>query len=187
MLDIKIDASGVERAKKLLAHIPGAFNKAQGAAISRTLDYMKTHAAQIASSKYYAKSGEIKRTIRTQKRGKNAGAIISRGGYKSLADYKISPAKQKLGRKQGRIRGAVKRDSGLKSLGKAFLIPVGGRYLPYIRVGKGRWDIKRLMSPAIPQIVGNEEVTQKLMDESGKYFDERLRHEVMRQLGAFAQ
>ena len=187
MLEINIDSSGVERAKKLLAHIPGAFNKAQGAAISRTLDYMKTHAAQLASSKYYAKSSEIKRSIKPQKKGKNSGAIISRGGYKSLADYKISPTKQKLGRKQGRLRGAVKRSSGLKGLGKAFLVPIGGRELPYIRVGKGKWDIKHLISPAFPQIIGNIEVTAQLLEDTGKYFNERLTHEVMRQLGAFAK
>ncbi|MBQ7560968.1 MAG: phage tail protein [Synergistaceae bacterium] len=187
MINIQIGSAGVERAKKLLAHIPKAFSKAQSAAIARTLDHMKTRAAQLASSKYYAKSGEIKRAITVQKKGQNAGAMISRGARKSLADYKISPAKQKLGRRQGKLRGAVKKDGGLKNLGKAFLIPSGGRYLPYIRVGRGRWDIKRLMSPAIPQIIGNEEITQELSQEAGRYFDGRLRHEVMRQLGVFAK
>ncbi len=186
MIDINIDSSQIERARKLLAHMPGAFNKAQSAAISRTLQHMKAKSAQLASAKYYAKSGEIKRTIKTQKKGINSGVMTSRGARKSLADYKVSPAKQKLGRKQGRLRGAVKRDGGLKNLGKAFLIPSGGRYLPYIRVGKGRWDIKRLMSPAIPQILGNEEITQELSQETSRYFSERLNHEVMRQLGVFA-
>ena len=186
MIEINIDTSQIERAQKLLSHIPGAFERARGAAIARTLQHMKAKAAQLTSAKYYAKSGEIKRTIKTQRRGNNSGVMTSRGPKKSIADYKISPTRQKLGRNQGKLRGAVKRDGGLKSLGKSFLIPVGGRLLPYIRVGKGRWDIKRLMSPAIPQIIGNEEVTRELSQETSRYFSERLNHEVMRQLGGFA-
>lgn len=183
MIKIEANTQGLEQAIKLLRNTPKKLNLAQRSALSRTVSHMKTRLAQLGNEKYYAKSSEIKKSL-SVKTGYNLGQVISRGKKKSIADYYLSPRKQKLGRRQGKLRGAVKRD-GIKSLGKAFLVPLGGKYYPYVRVGKGRWDIKRLISPAIPQILGNQEITERLTGETLKFYNQRLNHEIMRQLGIF--
>lgn len=182
MINININSQGLERAQKLLSHIPGAINKAHKSALARTLQFMKTRAAQLGTQKYHAKSSEIKRTI-TIKKNNLSGQIISRGTRKSLADYYITPRKITPGKKQKQLHGAVKRN-GVKSLGSAFLVKSGGKFTPFIRVGKGRWDIKKLISPAIPQILANEEITEQLSQDALAKYNERLNHEVMRQIFA---
>ena len=185
MIEINIDTSQIERAQKLLSHIPGAFERARGAAIARTLQHMKAKAAQLTSAKYYAKSGEIKRTIKTQRRGNNSGVMTSRGPKKSIADYKISPTRQKLGRNQGKLRGAVKREGGLKSLGPAFLVKrAGGRYFPFFRTGKGKYAMHSLISPSMPQIIKNEETVNVMERGAEERFSKRLDHEILQLLGA---
>ena len=184
MINMTVDTQLLQQAVKLLQNTPKKLNQAQRAAMARTLAHMKTRLAQLGSEKYYAKSSEIKRSI-SVKKGNDYGQIKSSGTRKTLADYYLSPRKQKLRRKQKQLMGAVKRN-GIKSLGKAFYIPIKGRLLPYVRVGKGKWDIKSLISPAIPQILGNIEITEELSSETLKYYNQRLNHEIMRQLGVFA-
>lgn len=185
MLDIKIDAKELERARKLLMGIPGGYKRAVTSAMTRTLEQVRTHAVRLTREKYYLKSGDINKTIRKRMSGL-AGWIISRGPKKSIRDYYISPKTPGRNRKGG-LRAAVKRD-GIKHI-KAFLIRLGGSgtYYPYVRVGKERWAIKRVMSPAVPQAMGNPDIMSELEDYAGEKFSERLNHEVMRQLGVIAR
>ncbi|MBR1487091.1 MAG: phage tail protein, partial [Synergistaceae bacterium] len=79
------------------------------------------------------------------------------------------------------IRGAVKRD-GIKSIPDGFLVNRGGKYKPFTRTGTGKWSIKSLVSPAIPQIVKNEEIVKIVEQKAVERFEKRLDHEVMRML-----
>ena len=185
-MNITISAPALERANNALRHIRGAFPRAVASATNRTLEGLRTDAVSETKGRYFAKSGDIRKTL-TLKRasaGNMAGVMVSRGKRKSLAEYKLTPTAPRKGRRAA-LRGAVKND-GLKSLGSnAFLIRLGaaGRYWPYIRTGKGRWDIKALISPSIPQIIKNEETVKIMRQKAAERFEKRLDHEMLRLLG----
>ena len=185
MLDIKIDAKELERAQKVLSGIPGGYKRAVNAALRRTLQQMKTQAAKLTREKYYLKAGEVNKTLSVSVSGMT-GRVTSRGKRLPISEYYVSP-KTRVKNMKG-LRAAVKRD-GVKFINKAFLVRLGGagKYYPYVRVGKARWDIRRIMSPAVPQAMGNPEIISELEEFSGEKFNERLQHEVMRQLGVFAK
>ena len=80
------------------------------------------------------------------------------------------------------LQGAVKRDGGLKQLKGAFLLKRGDKYKPYVRTGQGKWAVEYLISPAIPQILKNEETVKIIEQKASERFEKRLDHEVMRLL-----
>lgn len=181
-MKVSISAEALERANAALKHINGAFPKAVASATNRTLEGMRTDAVNETKGRYFAKPGEIRKTL-TLKRastGNLGGAMVSRGGRKSLAEYRLTPSKPSKGKT---IMGAVKQ-GGMKSLGDAFLINRGGKYRPYRRTGPGRRDIEPLISPAIPQIIKNEETVKVMEQGAAERFEKRLDHEVLRLLGA---
>ena len=183
-MNIMISAPALERANNALRHISGAFPRAVASAANRTLEGVRTDAVSETKGRYFAKPGDIRKTL-TLKRasaGNLAGAVVSRGTRKSLADYKLTPTAPRKGRHTA-LKGAVKRD-GLESLGNAFLVRRGGKYRPYSRTGTGRWNIEPLISPAIPQIIKNEETVKVIEKGAEERFSKRLDHEVLRLLGA---
>lgn len=185
MLNIKIDSQDLARAQNLLSGIQGGYKRAVNAALRRTLQQMKTQVSRLTHEKYYLKAGEVNKTLSVSVAGMT-GRVTSRGKKLSISEYYISP-KTRIRNMQG-IRAAVKRD-GIKFINKAFLIKLGsgGKYYPYVRTGKSRWDIRRIMSPAVPQAMGNPEIISELEDFTEEKFSERLNHEVMRQLGVFSK
>ena len=142
---------------------------------------MRTDAVNETKARYYAKPGDIRKTItlRTTSASNLQGAMISRGSRKSLADYKLTPRTPKKGIKG--LEGAVKND-GLKPFKDGFLLKSkkGGGYKPYIRTSLGKSGIEPLISPAIPQILKNEETVKIVEEKAVERFEKRLDHEVMR-------
>lgn len=181
-MNISISTEGLERANKALAHINGGFPRAVSATVNRVLEGMRTDAVNETKARYYAKPGDIRKTItlKTTKSASNfQGAMISRGTRKSLADYKLTPRTPKKGMKG--LEGAVKNE-GLKQIKSGFLLKQKGSYKPYIRTSSGKWGIEPLISPAIPQILKNEETVKIIEEKAAERFEKRLNHEVMRML-----
>ena len=185
MLDIKVNTQELIRAQKILSNMPGAYNRAVNAALRRTLQQMKIQASRLTREKYYLKAGEVNKTLSMSVSGMT-GRVTSRGKKLPISEYYVSP-KSRIKNMKG-VRAAVKRD-GIKFINKAFLIRLGGagKYYPYVRVGPARWDIRRIMSPAVPQAMGNPEIISELEEFAGEKFNERLSHEVMRQLGVITK
>lgn len=181
-MQIAISTDGLERANKALAHIRGAFPRAVAAASNRVLEGMRTDVIAETKERYFAKPSEIRKTLTLKKTSANSlqGAMISRGARKSLADYNLTPKSPKKGMKG--IQGAVKRD-GIKNIPGAFLLRHGAKYKPYVRTGRGKFGIKMLVSPAIPQILKNEETIKIVEQKASERFEKRLDHEVLRVLG----
>lgn len=176
MISVEVDGQELEKAQAMLKNIPGAMERALRHTKSRVIEGMRTDAVSSTREKYYAKSGDIRKSIRVTSTG-----IISRGKRLMLQNYYLSP-KSPVKKSHG-LKGAVKKD-GIKSLPGAFILRLGaaGRAWPYIRVGKGRWGIKALHSPSIPQIVKNEQTLEYMESGVQRRFEDRMRHEVMREM-----
>lgn len=181
MLSIKVNEQDLARAKNLLAHIPKAYNAAVKLALSRTLETMRTEAVKKTTEQYEVKASTVRKTIQLEK---SRGIMRSRGPRLKITDYKFKPIRARAKNYTGAVR-----KSGLKKFPGAFFIKLGaaGKSYPYIRVGKKRWDIKAIFSPAVPQILQNPETLSSIEERAGEVFSQRLNHEVMRALGMFAK
>ncbi|MBQ7665356.1 MAG: phage tail protein [Synergistaceae bacterium] len=184
-INVSIEQNSLERAYKLLKHINGAFEHAVAMATNRTLEGVRTDAVRETAGRYFAKSGDIRKTITVNKAsaGKLTGTVVSRGGRRKLSQYQLTPKTPQAGRKKG-FKGAVKRDSGLKPLphGTFMMNTPNAGYVLFIRTNPGRgWqNIKHVVSPSIPQIVKNEETVKIVEMQARERFEKRLNHEVMR-------
>ena len=181
MINVRIDERELARARNLLSHIPRAYDQALKFAVTRALESMRTEAVRKSTEIYEIKPSAVRKAI---KLNKSQGQLIARGTRLSIAKYKFQPLRQRA----KNYTGAVKRN-GLKSFPGAFILRLGGARKPYpfIRVGKKRWDIKAITSPAVPQLLQNPEVIAMLEEKGREVFAQRLNHEVMRALGVFAK
>lgn len=185
MIDIQIANTALERANNALRGILSECPKAVARAVNRTMDGMRTDAVRETTQKYFVKAKEVRSSITFRKAtaGNLMGAMVSRGRRHSLADYQLMPKTPKPGRMTA-LKGAVKREGGLKSLSSAFLVRRGGKYVPFYRSGRGKWEIKSFVSPSMPQIIKNEETVRAMERGAEERFSKRLDHEIMRLLGA---
>ncbi len=181
MISLHADVSQILRAKQLLSHIPKGLQTALKYSGKRTLEMMRTDAVQAVTREYVIKPGKVRKTI-TIRANQLGGMFMSRGRRVNLSDYRISP--KKIPVRHG-LTAQVKHEGGMKTIPRGFLIPGrnSGKLLAFSRIGRARMDIKQLVSPAVPQMLENEEVSQEILNEAEKNFADRLRHEVMRQLG----
>lgn len=182
MLTLHADVTQIMRAKQLLAHIPKGAQTALKYAGKRTLEMMRTDAVQAVTREYVIKPGKVRKTISIRS-NQYGGMFMSRGRRVNLVDFRVTPMKRPV--RHG-LKAQVKHEGGLKSIPRGFLIPGinSGKLLAFQRIGRQRDDIEALISPAIPQLLDNPEVKQEILAEAEKNFAERLRYEVMRQLGA---
>ncbi|MBR2208909.1 MAG: phage tail protein [Synergistaceae bacterium] len=180
-MNIGISTEGIERANAVLKHIKGAFPRVLASTTNRVLEGMRTDIVAETKERYFVKPSEIRKTISLKKAGANnlQGIMLSRGARKSLADYNLTPKSSKKGMKS--LKGAVKRD-GIKNIQGGFLVKRGGKYKPYIRSGSGKWNINLLVSPAIPQILKNEDTVKNIEQKAIERFEKRLDHEILRAL-----
>ncbi len=185
MINIQISDTALERANSALKKILEDSPRAIARAVNRTMDGLRTDAVRETTQKYFVKAKDVRASISFRKAnpGSLMGAMVSKGKRHSLADYQLTPSKPRLGRPMP-LKGAVKREGGLKPLGPAFLVKrSGGRYFPFYRIGKGKWKMNSLISPSIPQIIKNEETVKAMEQGAEERFRTRLDHEVMQLLG----
>ena len=189
MIDIQITNNALERANSALRRILSEFPLAVARATNRTMYGMGTDAARETAKRYFVKSGDVKKSIEYRKAtGSNLlGTMISRGKRHSLSEYRLTPLTPKKGAIT-QLKGAVKREGGLKSL-RGFLVKrAGGKYFPFYRIGyasehRQRGEIRSYISPSIPQIVKNEETRQAIEQGVEERFAKRLDHEYLHLLG----
>ena len=167
-----------------MAGVQRDFPQALARAVNRTMDGMRTDAVQETHKKYFVSAKDVRASITFRKAsaGSLMGAMVSKGKRHSLADYQLTPSTPRAG-KRPQLKGAVKREGGLKSLGPAFLVKrPGGRYFPFYRVGSGSGNknkgIQSLISPSIPQIIKNEETREAMEQGAEERFRTRILHEI---------
>ena len=176
---IDVSSEQLQRANNALRGFPGAFPRALASATNRAIEGVRTDAASETKKRYHVKSGDVRKTIQLRKAsvGNLEGTMTSKGPRRSLADYKLTGG-------SGNLQGAVKTD-GMKTLKDAFLVRRGGKARPYVRDGSGKWGIKPLISPSIPQIVKNEETVEAMEKGAAQRFRKTLDHDILRLMGVF--
>lgn len=202
----EVGGKSLEQAEKLLAGFPGGLDKAIKSAMSRSLSHLRTNSTK-EIRKVYAISTAALRTeenIKT-KYAYQPGVGIS--GYVLFSGHKIplyrydgtSPAQPTQDTSKtinalisGQWRkthpGVTAAGHQLKSTSPtrfedAFVARMkSGHAGIFERTGgatsTGNDAIKEIMGSSVPQMLGNRDVEQALVDETMKKFDERLEHEI---------
>ncbi|MBQ7544919.1 MAG: phage tail protein [Synergistaceae bacterium] len=184
MIQLNISNAMLERAVSNLRSVQSQMPQALARAVNRTTDGLRTDAVKETHKKYFVSAKDVRASISFRKAtaGSLMGAMVSKGKRHSLADYQLTPNRPQSGRKAA-LKGAVKREGGLKPLGPAFLIKrAGGRYFPFYRVGSGSGNrykgIQSLISPSMPQIIKNEETLRVMEQGAQERFAKRVDHEI---------
>ena len=172
----------VERAVRLLAHLPGAAAQAMARAMNRALEGARTAAAQQTRAEYRVNAAAIKATMRLVRAtpARLEATVTSRGQRIPLFAFKPVPDQPGTGGPgRPQLRVGVKRAGGRKEVRSAFIARAGRVSM---RQGKARFPLVSLFGPAVPQMMHNEAVIAQIEAVAQQRLDARLEHEIARAL-----
>ncbi|ECD6517303.1 hypothetical protein E2329_22820 [Salmonella enterica subsp. enterica] len=150
-------------------------------ALNRAMTTVAASVSQETRKEYTIKATDIKATLSKTKATKSSMQAIveSQGGLVPLDKFQVSPKTVQPLRKKP-IKVGVKKNAR-KEVKGAFVADISGKKV-FTRTDKRRLPIKRLMGPSIPQMIGNEEVRNKINAAGFEQFNRRLPHEINRLL-----
>ena len=188
-INIDFDTGALVKAGILLKTAPEKIKIAVSHAVNRSLESFKSVAVRETVKKYFVarKNIDTEENLKLKKSygGDLNATLIARDKRHSIKEYKLTPMSPTPGKKT-EIKGAVKREGGLKTLTRAFFVKVkGGKYFPFFRVGydkkaRQRGQIRSYTSPSLPQIIKNEETVAEAEQKARETFKKRLEHELKR-------
>lgn len=180
---IEFTAEQIDRAERLLGHIPGAAPKAMARAINRATESARTEAARKVRSMYYISQKDVTATIKIYPATPSdlSAMVVSRGNLIALTKFRVTPNKPQPKRRR-EIIVRVKRGAG-GPIKKAFVARMkSGHVGVFKRAGKQRYPIDQLYGPSIPEMIGNPTVTGWVEEKARERLDQRLDHEIKRAL-----
>lgn len=178
---IEFTAAQMEKAERLLQHIPGGAQKALSRAMNRAIDSAKTEASRKARETYHVRHKDVLDTIKVSKSSpSNLNAVVvSRGYVFALTKFQVTPKKPQPKRKK-EIVVRVKRGEG-GPIKRAFVTQLKSGHLGvFKRAGKARFPIEQFYGPSVPQMLGNVKVTDAVEQRAAAVMNDRLDHEIMR-------
>ena len=206
MITVELDAKAIMNAQGKLQHIPGGVQKAAARAVKRAVESARTTAVRETVKGYNITRDAVLATIKMNP-GTLSGELTSRGGMIPLSAFKARPgppvtAKIKrrssssgegkggfwqkmptVGFGEGR-RAAVPGQSHEGVFGRVEGTYMKGRGPRAKKRGtgmtKGREAIAERYGPSVPQMLMNQEISQKIGDRIVEQFSKRLDHEVGR-------
>lgn len=177
----------IDRARKLLAGIPHAAEKAIGSAIKRAGNSGLTYAWRRLSNDYTVSAGGFKSYTRSSKKLVSSGSdqyiqIEFRGNHIPLSKFHTSVSKN------GAVSVNVKRSSAKVTFERAFFATVGSHSGVFERETEKRTPIRELFGPSAPQIMSyNDDVSQDIGEHIQEEFAKRLDHEILAVMNGWRQ
>ena len=171
--------AGLLKAHTMLSHIENGAPRAISNALNRTIDGVKTDVVREVVAQYDIKPGGIRKIITVAKAfpSKLTASIGSAGSPIPLIQFSVNPSKPTKGQNSP-ISVSVKRSGG-KTIPGAFIARASsGKIAVMARVGKERLPIKELFGPAIPQMMGEPGVKERILAGAEERFTKRIDHEV---------
>ncbi|WP_425057622.1 hypothetical protein SCACP_21390 [Sporomusa carbonis] len=205
---IELSAEQLERAQKLLGHIPGAVPKAIANAINRAAEGGRTDAVKKTREVYTISPSRIRETmeIRKAQTSNLSAAVISRGQPRALSYFKIKPSKPTKRRPKDGVYAQVKYGAG-GIIAKSFVAKMANGHIGVFNRSavkymkdqgprpkkrgagntKGRFAIDQHYGPSVPQMLGNQSVIKFVEEGAKRRLDERLDHEINRILRGYGK
>lgn len=200
------DNGSLDRASTMLAGMPGGVQKAIAAAMPRAVDHLRKQ-TETRIRERYAITAENIRSEKSVKVsysiGDTVAAYVTFSGRK-IPLYRYSGAKPKAPQWKKDELVRAKTSEGWKNIPEG--MPAYGHVLkgtsPTLfkhaftaRMSNGHTGIferdgagiEELMGLSVPQMLGNDEVAEKLAQDASEKFSERLDHEVTRLLNGWGK
>lgn len=206
-----IGADAFEQAEQMLANVPGGFDQALKSAAKRAVSYLRTQSTKEIRKRYDISRKNIRaeQNIRVQYRyfnGVEAKITFSgnkiplyRYGGSSPKEPTVNPDKTVMAIVNGNLRavhpGIAATGHQLVSTGptrftNAFVARMKSGHTGIFernggKTASGGAAISEIMGSSVPQMVGNEEVSEQLVEKTMGKLEERLEHEVNRILSGW--
>lgn len=202
----EVGGQSLDRAEKMLAGFPGGLDKAIKSAMSRSLSHLRTNSTKEIRKVYAISAAALRteeniKTKYTYQPGQGISGYVLFSGHKiPLYRYDgtspVQPTQDTSKTINALINGQWRKTyPGVTAAGHqkvstsptrfedAFVARMkSGHVGIFERTGgatsTGNDALKELMGSSVPQMVGNEDVQQTLVDDTMKKFDERLEHEI---------
>ena len=170
---------GLDRAKRLLAHIPSGAERAMASAMNRAMLEGRTVGVDAVYKEHTLLKRDIRATFSTKKatRRRLQASLTSSAGPMPLSKYAHQPMSDTTGKNRMEVRVGVRRGS-LKPVERGFIHEGQVRQ----RVGASRYPIKVKYGPPVPLLVDDEDVADEVLKTMEESVEKRLEHETLRLL-----
>ena len=183
MVTVEVNKNNLKLIENRLGSLQKKSKEVLKKAVNDTAKQARKEIAQQTQKTYVVKNGKFNKAMKIKRASNsNPTAIISAtGGAMELKDFKVSPASYKTGKQRADvIKGKVLKSSGMKQLVKgdikAFVAKFSNGHVSVLqRKGKGRLPVKKLLSPSIPKMIGNEKRVFKIVKPN---IDKNLRENI---------
>ncbi len=183
---IEITSDAIERANTLLAGIPKGAERVFSLSLNRGLTRVKTQALKQVKTTYTANSAalnaETKIKVNKASVGNLAGYVAFSGVKLPLYQFKVTPTKAGTGKQ---VRAAVKKGGSGTPFEDAFVAEMKNGIGVFERTGRKRFPVEQKMGLSPAQMVGSEEIIDKLEEEAQELVNERIIHEMNRILNGY--
>lgn len=178
---ITVDDSNIKEVERKLGEFKEKAPNAIASALNRAATNLKSNISKEVRKEYHIKARDINETLKVFKasRSKLSAKVESKGKALGLDKFKVSP-KTVNPRRKSQLKIAVKKD-GIKQILGAFIADIHGIKV-FTRDTKKRLPISRRFGPSVPQMVGDEEISEKLNYQAWLMYEKRLNHEIHRVL-----
>lgn len=186
---VQVEASGreaLERAEKLLAGFPGGLEKAVRSAMARSASHLRTGSSRAARQRYDIKAANIRDAENAKisySYGSGVQAVVTFAGRR-IPLYRFNGAGPGQPAYHTPAYGHVLKSTSPTRFQEAFTarMPSSGHIGIFERTGgktdRGKDEIRELISPSVPQMLGSPEVEERLAKEAAETFEGRLAQEV---------
>jgi len=176
MISIKVEQT--ERLQNLFENTPKEIPKIISRALNRSATFARTASARKVRQTYRVKHAQVIGSIKIKKAypGDLVAELRSEDSPIPLTGFQAS--KNRKG-----YRVSVKRGTG-KQINHAFLLTPSkfGDSNISIRKTANRTPTQGLFGPSIPQMIGNENIIDGVVDEATEMLGKRMEHEISRLL-----
>jgi len=175
----------LDRAVRLLAHLPGKAQQAMARAMNRALEGARAAAAKAIRGEYRVSAADVKKTMTLRwatpaRLDAEVKSVAPRVALFAFGPKPNEPGTGGPGRPT--LRVGVKRAGGRKPLKGAFVVRLGRKLHVASRKGAKRSPLEVHFGPAVPQMLHAESVTRQVEAVAQQRLDARLEHELGRAL-----
>lgn len=188
MIYQEIKVTGVEEIEKKLGNLKSKAPTVVCRAINRAAQKARTETKREVANKYFISQGDVLKTIRLTKASTaNLSAqLTSKGGPIALSKFKVSPKRgvkrTKRGYSPSVYKAGVEKSGGMKPLSgspKAFIAGFSSGHSGVMtRISARRLPLKQLYGPAVPPMIKNDEVIERIQKEATETLEKRIDAEI---------